>query len=139
MSKRLIEIKKKYLEELYIQLAAEFEKMASVTGAQKPRCQQEIDRLEKEIMKVETELEKLEAELEVESEQLKLSAKSYNETLKKWKDNFYKINFKQVGRIFGDILSKFEDKEGAVFFLISINLLDIKAALIEVVDLKNID
>ena len=59
MSKSLIEIKKKYLEELYIQLAAEFEKMASGTGAEKARCQQEIDRLDKEIKQVEAEIEKL--------------------------------------------------------------------------------
>ena len=113
MSERLIEIKQNYLDVLHKKIAAEFETMASATGADKVSCQKTIDGLEREIKKLESELE-----LELESERLKSSAKSYNEAFKKWEENFYKINFKQAGKILGDILSRFEDKEGAVFFLL---------------------
>ena len=54
---RLIEIKQSYLKSLYEQLAAAYERLGQVVGADKVRVQQEIDGLEKEIGNKKAELE----------------------------------------------------------------------------------
>ena len=111
MSKSLIEIKKKYLEKLYTQLAAEFEKMASATGAEKTRCQQEIDRLEKEIEKVEDEIEKPEAQK---------APQALNRSHLKLEQKLSEFDFTDAVDTFEEIIKNYLDKKGggaAIFLL----------------------
>ena len=92
--KKLIEIKQKYLGDLYKQIGAAHVRLAQVTGAEAVRVQTEIDDLDSKIKKTNEELNKLENPVinsNPNRNYLQIEEKLHNLDFTRPKKTFYKI------------------------------------------------
>ncbi len=106
-SERLVQIKENYIEQLYKQLTAAYERLVQVVGADQVRVQQEVEKLEKNIKEKEDELRKS-----------KPVGENFNDFSCQWEDSIAQIDFKKATKIFESVLQQFDEREGAAFFLL---------------------